>query len=180
MSKLKAKWLVPTEETPQQHIRMLRRRLDNKILNSWLKCDDVNKPPSVQHSLMKWQTKITLAFHTIPYSQYLDVEFVFWPLITRHPLLRQAHHRLIIPGCMSLAFWGPVGICPPDPETLATEFCSVQWVFFMILHRTCPWIPSSLCNLMVDVSRKPLQPISTGQTSFPTTLLCLKCHICIP
>ena len=141
MSKLKAKWPVPTEETPQQHIRMLRRRLDNKILNSWLRCDDVNKPPSVQHSLMKWQTKITLAYHTIPYSQYLDVEFVFWPLIktpSRHPLLRQAHHRLIIPGCMSLAFWGPVGICPPESWSRDIGYRILQCAMFFFWSCTGP------------------------------------------
>ena len=63
-------------------------------------------------------------------------------LITSHPLLRQAHHRLIRPGWMSLSS-----------------------CFFMVWCRACPWIPGCLSNLMVDVAMKPLQPTSSGQTA---------------
>ena len=41
--------------------------------------------------------------------------------ITRHPLLRRTHHRLMKPGCGSLISCSPVGIFSPDPEPLAEE-----------------------------------------------------------
>ena len=84
-------------------------------------------------------------------------------LITRHPLLRQAHHRLIRPGCMSLTSRAQLGsVLRIQSHWL--QRCTVCNVSFMVWRRTCPWIPRSLGNLMLDAARKPLQPISTGQS----------------
>ena len=60
---------------------------------------------------------------------YLCIIRCFSLSIIRHPLLRPAH-RLIRPGCISRASWGPFGICPPDPEPVASAFCSVWCLFY--------------------------------------------------
>ena len=72
-------------------------------------------------------------------------------LITWHPLLRQAHRRLIRPGCISPTSWDPVGVFPPDPEPLAAALCSRRCFFYGLVqgfYRGCLdlWATSGCCN----------------------------------
>ena len=76
-------------------------------------------------------------------------------LITSHCLLRQAHHRLIKPGAQSGSF-----LAIHRHQLQRSAVCNGSFMVW----RACPWISSSLSNLMVEVAIKPRQPNSTGRT----------------
>lgn len=107
----------------------------------------------------------------------LSVNRCFGFLFTRHPLLRQARHRLITPGCMSLTSWGPVGIFPPDPEPLAAAYWSL-WCLFHGLAQGLS-VDSQLSEQPDGGcwNKTPAANLHRANHCFPSSLFCLKFHL---
>lgn len=79
----------------------------------------------------------------------------FRPFITRHPLQRQAHHRLIKPGCVSCDKLDVLGA-----RVASFIFCHSQWMllssvsarYFIALLWACSLTPISQSSLDVELA----------------------------
>lgn len=129
---------------------------------TWLGCH-VGWKVDHQRMLFCWDK-----FSTV----YLSVLGCFDLLLTIHPLLRQAHRRLIRPGCVYhsqlLASLGGQLLA----QVVSFLLSHSQWLWcsassssaFIVFLLPCPLTPSSLTSFAVELAMNPLHPTSTGHT----------------